>query len=179
MLEEKHQNAREALEHYRTSVREQREQEQRRHEHQVQKLQVANEALTGKNHELLQLNRDNGQWVGRFGRQEQELARARQSAQAQQELDALRLTAAEHQALQRQWAQDTQALETARTELAAARSDAANERELHSQAQTDALRANVRLETLEQLLTQLRPAVIDAGLAPGRAAKGHGTVTPD
>ena len=35
-LEEKHQHAREALEHYRTSVKEQREQEQRRHEHQVQ-----------------------------------------------------------------------------------------------------------------------------------------------
>lgn len=34
-LEQKHEHAREALEHYRTSVRDQREQEQRRHEHQV------------------------------------------------------------------------------------------------------------------------------------------------
>ncbi|KLA50214.1 hypothetical protein XEUV684_23050, partial [Xanthomonas euvesicatoria] len=46
---------REALEHYRTSVKDQREQEQRRHEHQVQELQVAlrqaNEALTAKNHD--------------------------------------------------------------------------------------------------------------------------------
>src|SRR3546814_6923539 len=39
-LEQKHQHAREALEHYRTSVKEQRDQEQRRHEHQVQGLQV-------------------------------------------------------------------------------------------------------------------------------------------
>src|SRR3546814_1591615 len=56
-LEQKHQHAREALEHYRTSVKEQRDQEQRRHEHQVQGLQVelrqANEGLTGKNHELM------------------------------------------------------------------------------------------------------------------------------
>lgn len=56
-LEQKHQHAREALEHYRTSVEDQREQEQRRHEHQVQELQVAlrqaNEGLNAKNHELV------------------------------------------------------------------------------------------------------------------------------
>ncbi|WP_031345729.1 DNA-binding protein, partial [Xanthomonas phaseoli] len=66
-LEHKHEHAREALEHYRTSVKDQREQEQRRHAHQVQELQVAlrqtNEALTAKNHDLMQLNRDNGQWL--------------------------------------------------------------------------------------------------------------------
>ena len=32
-LEEKHRNARDALEHYRTAAKEQREQEQHRHEH--------------------------------------------------------------------------------------------------------------------------------------------------
>ncbi|KLC11888.1 hypothetical protein XP4B_10110, partial [Xanthomonas perforans] len=68
-LEQKHDHAREALEHYRTSVKDQREQEQRRHEHQVQELQVAlrqaNEALTAKNHDLMQLNRENGQWLER------------------------------------------------------------------------------------------------------------------
>jgi len=107
-LEQKHQHAREALEHYRTSVKEQRDQEQRRHEHQVQELQVAlrqaNEALTGKNHELLQLNRDNSQWLERHGRLERELAQVRQRAEAQhQELDALRQTAAEYQALRTRW----------------------------------------------------------------------------
>ncbi len=73
-LEEKRAHAREALEHYRTSVKEQREQEQRRHEHQVQELQVAlrqaNEALTAKNHELLRLNRDDGQIIELHGRLE-------------------------------------------------------------------------------------------------------------
>ncbi len=104
-LEHKHEHAREALEHYRTSVKDQREQEQRRHAHQVQELQVAlrqtNEALTAKNHDLMQLNRDNGQWLERQTRLERELAQARQRADAQQrERDALRLTAAEYQALQ-------------------------------------------------------------------------------
>ena len=70
-LETKHTHAREALEHYRTSVKEQRDQEQRRHEHQVQALQVelrqANEALTGKNHELMHLNRENARMTEQLG----------------------------------------------------------------------------------------------------------------
>ncbi len=161
-LEQKHQHAREALEHYRTSVKDQREQEQRRHEHQVQELQVAlrqaNEALTAKNHELVQLNRDNGQWLERHTRLERELAQVHKSADAQQqELDALRLTAAEHQALQARWAQDTQTLEAVRAELAGARANLTKERERREQAETDALRAGVRRDTLEQVLAQLRP----------------------
>ena len=161
-LEQKHQHAREALEHYRTSVKEQREQEQRRHEHQVQELQVAlrqaNEALTAKNHELVQLNRDNGQWLERHTRLERELAQMRQAADEQRkELDALRLTAAEHRALQTRWAQDTQTLEAARVELASARADLTKERERREQAEAEALRADVRMTTLEQLLAQLRP----------------------
>lgn len=39
-LEEKHLHAREALEHYRNAVKDQREQEQRRHEGQVQQIQM-------------------------------------------------------------------------------------------------------------------------------------------
>ncbi len=165
-LEQKHQHAREALEHYRTSVKEQREQEQRRHEHQVQELQVAlrqaNEALTAKNHELVQLNRDNGQWLERHSRLERELAQVRQAANDQlKELDALRLTAAEHQALQMRWAQDTQTLETVRAELADARTNLTKEQERREQAEAEALRAGVRSTTLEQLLAQLRPDRVD------------------
>lgn len=44
-LEEKHRHSREALEHYRQSVKEQRDQDQRRHEQQVQQLQAENRAL--------------------------------------------------------------------------------------------------------------------------------------
>ena len=161
-LEQKHQHAREALEHYRTSVKDQREQEQRRHEHQVQELQVAlrqaNEALTAKNHELVQLNRDNGQWLERHSRLERELAQVRQAADDQRkELDALRLTAAEYQALLARWTQDAQALESARVKLANAHADLAKERERREQAEAEALRAGVRQDTLEQLLAQLLP----------------------
>lgn len=175
-LEEKHQHAREALEHYRTSVKEQRDQEQRRHEHQIQELQVAlrqaNEALTGKNHELLQLNRDNGQWLEHHGRLERELAQGRQAAEAQQqELDALRLMAAEHRALQARWTEDAQALAAARTDLAGALADIAKERDRREQAEAEALRAGVRLETLEHMLAQLRPRESDTVTAATPAPK--------
>lgn len=67
-LEEKHRHAREALEHYRNSVKEQREQEQRRHEGQVQQLQVelrqGQQTLMVKQEEILQLNRDNERLLG-------------------------------------------------------------------------------------------------------------------
>lgn len=71
-------------------------------------------------------------------------------------MDALRLLAAEHHALQARWAQDTQALETARADHASARAELAQERARREQAEADALRASVRLTTLEQLLAQLR-----------------------
>lgn len=162
-LEQKHEHAREALEHYRTSVKDQREQEQRRHEHQVQELQVtlrqANEALTAKNHDLVQLNRENGQWLERHTRLEKEVAQLRQTIQTQQgDLDTLRLTAVEHQALQVRWGQDAQSLDAARQDLAQARTELAQERERREQAEAETLRATVRLSTLEPLLAQLQPA---------------------
>lgn len=182
-LEQKHTHAREALEHYRTSVKEQREQEQRRHEHQVQELQVtlrqANEALTTKNHELLQLNRDNSQWLERHGRLERDLADVRQSAQAQlQELDALRLTAAEYQALRARWAQDTQTLAGLSTELAGVRAELTKERERREQAEADALRAGVRLEALEPLLAKLQSDRVEADAAEC-SRKGRGRSAAD
>lgn len=62
-LEEKHVHARDALEHYRNAVKEQREQEQRRHEGQLQQVQVELRQLQQiqmlKQDELTRLNRDN------------------------------------------------------------------------------------------------------------------------
>ncbi|WP_312934141.1 DNA-binding protein [Pseudomonas sp.] len=62
-LEEKHRHARDALEHYRAATREQREQDQRRHEGQVQQLQVelrqVQQSVIIKQDELTRLHRDN------------------------------------------------------------------------------------------------------------------------
>ena len=138
-------------------------------------LRQANGALTAKNHELLQLNRDNSQWLERHGRLERELAEVRQVAETQrEELSALRVTAAEHRDLRTRWTQDAQTLEHLRTELADTSAAMARERERREQAEAGALRASVRLETLEHLLAQLRPdragAARDAD-ATGESAK--------
>ena len=162
-LEDKHAHAREALEHYRASVKEQREQEQRRHEHQVQELQLAlrqaNEALGTKNQELLHLNRENSQWLERHARLERELHQLKQVHEGQQrDLEALRQTAVDYQGLQQRWALDTRTLETLRMDLAQAQALAATERQRREQAEADTLRAATRLEALEPLLARLTPA---------------------
>ncbi|HEX8592924.1 MAG TPA: DNA-binding protein [Pseudomonas sp.] len=62
-LEEKHKHARDTLEHYRNSVKDQRDQEQRRHEGQVQQVQVelrqAQQSAQVRQEEITQLNRAN------------------------------------------------------------------------------------------------------------------------
>ncbi|RKE38901.1 plasmid replication DNA-binding protein KfrA [Paraburkholderia sp. BL23I1N1] len=66
-LEEKLQHAHDALEHYRTASKDQREQEARRHEQQVQQLQAelrqANQTAIVRQNEITQLNRDNARLV--------------------------------------------------------------------------------------------------------------------
>ncbi|WP_221403765.1 DNA-binding protein [Pseudoduganella umbonata] len=61
-LEEKHRHAREALDHFRTAAREQREQETRRHEHQVHSVQAelrqAQQAAAVKQEQLTQMNKE-------------------------------------------------------------------------------------------------------------------------
>lgn len=171
-LEDKHAHARDALEHYRTSVKDQREQEQRRHEHQIQELQLtlrqANEAVGTKNQELLQLNRENSQWLERHTRLERELQQLKQLHEGQQgELDALRQTAIDHQGLQQRWASDAQALEAVRAELVQAQEAAADERKRREQAEAVALRASTRLEALEPLLARLAPTEV----APKKARR--------
>ncbi|WP_076591322.1 DNA-binding protein [Herminiimonas arsenitoxidans] len=61
-IEEKHLHAREALEHYRQSVKEQRDQDQRRHEQQIQQVQAEmrqlQQSLVIKQDEVTRLNQE-------------------------------------------------------------------------------------------------------------------------
>ena len=63
-LEEKHQHARQALEHFRQSSKEQRDQDQRKHEQQVQYLQAelrsVNETLATKQQQAVHTLQENG-----------------------------------------------------------------------------------------------------------------------
>lgn len=159
-LEEKHRHAREALDHYRTSVKEQREQEQRRHEHQVQELQVslrqANDAVAAKNHELLQLNRDNARLAEQVAQNDKELRQLRAEARQQKhELDELQPIAVAHQVLQSRWVAEQQAGEEQRKQFTAIQAELGREREARQLAETAAAKATARLEAIEETLKTL------------------------
>lgn len=70
-LEEKHRHSRDAMEHYRQSIKEQRDQDQRKHEQQVQQFQAEmralNQTLSVKQSEITQLNKDNGRLAAELG----------------------------------------------------------------------------------------------------------------
>lgn len=159
-MEEKHTHAREALEHYRTASKEQRDQDQRRHEHQVQELQVAlrqaSDTLTGKNHELMQLNRDNVRLAEQAGHLDKELLKSRSDLRrAEQALTTMQSLEVDHRALKTRWAEETQAAERLRGELAAAREVVAVEREARQQADAIATRTTARLEVFEEMVAKL------------------------
>lgn len=67
-LEEKHIQARGALEHYREAAKEQRDQDQRKHESQLHEMQVEQrklrETIAVKQDDLTRLNRDNERLLG-------------------------------------------------------------------------------------------------------------------
>ena len=76
-LEEKHQHARQALEHFRQSTREQRDQDQRKHEQQVQYLQAElrslNESLATKQKDAIHTLQENARLLGDLSRSQSDL----------------------------------------------------------------------------------------------------------
>lgn len=174
-LEQKHTHAREALEHYRTAVKEQRDQEQRRHEHQVQQLQVelreARDNLTGKNQELLQLNRDNVRLTEQAGQHDREARDLRaQLRRLDEEVQALRPIARELDNLQIRWAQEQLTSESLRANVAAAREALAAEQAARQVAETTAAQATARAQAFDELLA--RRGAISPGETPPPAFTG-------
>lgn len=76
-LEEKHNHARDALEHYRSSIKEQRDQDLRRHDQQVQQLQAElrhlKQSLVLKQQEVTQLNQDGVRLVAELSQAQKSL----------------------------------------------------------------------------------------------------------
>lgn len=87
-LEQKHAHAREALEHYRASVKEQRDQDLSRHESQVYQMQqevtVLQQTLMVKQEETSRLIRDNERFIA------ENRQYAREASQRREDVEALR-----------------------------------------------------------------------------------------
>ncbi|VVO92908.1 DNA-binding protein [Pseudomonas fluorescens] len=94
-LEEKHVQARGALEHYREAAKEQRDQDQRKHESQLHEMQVEQrklrETIAVKQDDLTRLNRDNERLLGEARQQTKALHTQEALAQSlNTQIEALR-----------------------------------------------------------------------------------------
>lgn len=82
-LEDKHRQARVALDHFRTASKEQRDQEGRRHEHQIQSLQAqlreAQQSSVHKQEQLTQLNKEAASLAAELGAVKQSLYSEKES----------------------------------------------------------------------------------------------------
>jgi len=158
-LEEKHQHARDALDHFRTQAQEQRAREQRQHEQALQVLQVelrkAADQVTAKNEELLRLNRDNGRLLEQTTNQQQALTAAeRELRKAREELEALRPLPAQVESLEQRTARAMADAEGLQTRLEHAQSQLEHARsELHN-AEVERERTQARLEGMQAAWAQ-------------------------
>lgn len=161
-LEQKHTQAREALEHFRQSAKEQRETESRRHDHQVQGLQIelrqAQELINGKNQELLQLNRDNARLTELHGHSDLALRTLRreheQLARVAQVVPGLERQV---EVLSQQAVQTTLQRDQLRDELDRSIVDLSAERDARAAEAEERRRGETRLQAIEALLSQLAP----------------------
>jgi chromosome segregation ATPase len=177
-LEDKHAQARDALEHFRTAAKEQRDQEQRRHEHQIQELQAAlrqaGDALTGRNQEVLQLNRDNGRLAEAAAQRDKDLHRCQSELrEAEHALKTLRTLEMDHRALKTHWTEEKQLTEQLRRELAAAQQDMHRQQQGREDAESNLARATARLEVFEAWAATL-PAPNGTHGAADASATGRG-----
>ncbi|MGH8159205.1 MAG: DNA-binding protein [Rhodanobacter sp.] len=161
-LEQKHTQAREALEHFRQSSKEQRDTESHRHEQQVQMLQVelrqANDLVTTKNHETMQLNRDNARLTERHGQTENTLRTLRreyeQVAKVAKEVPDLQR---QNETLGQQRIQATNERDYFRGEAERYAAELSAERQARLVEIDEQRRREARLQAIEELLVQLKP----------------------
>ncbi|WDH32415.1 DNA-binding protein [Pseudomonas chlororaphis] len=150
-LEEKHLHARDALEHYRAAVKDQRDQEQRRHEGQLQQIQVEHrqlqQTLSVKQDELSRLNRDN----------ERLLSDSRQQAKiVTTQGDSITRLTGELNALAIASARNEGAKEQLVDQLAQSREETASLRESVAQAEIQAKNSQVLLEKTQNEVEHMR-----------------------
>ncbi|MBT2118935.1 DNA-binding protein [Dyella sp. LX-66] len=161
--EEKHQQAREALEHFRRSAKEQRDQELQRHEHQTQALQVelrqAQDLVAGKNQELLELNRDNGRLIEQVSQADKALRSLQREHEAAavlaKDVPTLRR---ENEGLRHRHVELMAERDTLQNQLERRESEWQAERAAWQEGQGERNQQLERLQAIETLLAQLKPS---------------------
>ena len=156
-LEDKHRHARDALEHYRQSVKDQRDLDQRRHETQVQQVQAElrqhAQTLVAKQDEVTHLSHDNARLAAELTEARRELRAAQQTLrETQRARDDLVAVQARLEAAHATLTEQLMLAEAARQALVA------EEHALQTRAATQEASARglqARLDAQESLYTDL------------------------
>lgn len=172
-LEEKHSHARNALDHYRQSVKDQRDQDQRRHEQQVQQLQAELRqqqlAAVTKQDEVTRLNQEGVRLVSELAHTKQslyeQLTLGRKLEQKLEQLQSLQVHASD---IERQLASKTAEVELMAEQLRQAGNLAAPVAARIRELELQLAEANAQARSHEQIGDQLR-AYLDK-LASGQGA---------
>jgi chromosome segregation ATPase len=171
-IEAKHQQARDALAHFRLASKEQRELEGRQHEQALQALQVelrrATEALSSKNDELLSLNRDNARLTEQASQHSKDARELKREIQDTRErANQAKIAVERNDQLERRVTELTLTLESTEREYVDATARWAAERASHVEAMREAQMYGERWNHIESVLATLQ-STHDAPLTPGK-----------
>lgn len=172
-LEEKHRHARDALEHYRTAAKEQREQESRRHEQQVQGLQAELKqvrlAAAVKQEEWTHLNQQAAALASELGASKQALHQEREATRnVARKVEQLQPVAARVAVLEAQLVDSQKRIadaERARTEALELSNELCNELRQRNATLEAQLAGAKDASALEERLAKLDKAVFGVDLA--------------
>lgn len=160
-LEEKHAHARNALDHYRQSVKDQRDQDQRRHEQQLQQIQADLRqhqlAVAAKQDEVTRLNQEGVRLVSELAHTKQslyeQLTQGRKLEQKLEQLQSLQLHASD---IERQLASKTAEVELMAEQLKEAGNLTAPATARIRDLELQLAEANAQARSHEQIGDQLR-----------------------
>lgn len=160
-LEEKHLHARQALEHYRQSVKEQREADIRRHEQQVQQLQaerrLAQQTIAVKQDETTRLNQEGAKLVAELSHAKQSLyEQLTQGRKLEEKIDTLQSLHTHASDTERQLASKIAEAELLTEQLVAAKDQIEPIRTQVRDLELSLAQANAKLQAQEQIGEQLR-----------------------
>lgn len=160
-LEEKHQHARDALEHYRASVKEQRDQDIRRHEQQVQQLQAEQrqlqQGLINKQNEITRLNQDGARWVAEIAQAQKTIYEEQASfRKLNSQVEALRVIEQRAKLLEPQLNEKDALIEELKIQLADFFSRDSEHQQHLRQIELELNAAKAKIEAQEMMMVELK-----------------------
>lgn len=177
-LEEKHKHARDALEHFRSAAKEQREQEARRHEHQMQSMQAelrqTQQAAALKQEQLTQVNREAAALAAELAAGKQAVYLEKEvSRRLERRVEQLQAVETHAATLQSQAADARARAREAEASLAVSQETCSELRQ--QKAGLEAQLASMgQAKMLEQRITELQQAVFGADRPAARSGNNGG-----